>query len=128
MSTLIPVSGVLQEPTHLKLPDANVNDVLALAAETTRVLTVVGIIIVNDDSAARVVNIWRTEDSTDYLIYSQSVASATTVTKALEYPLMLYAKSTARKIKAQAESANANTVTVTLIVTQASQSGVAGAG
>lgn len=125
MSTLVQVTGILEEPTQLLLPDANANDVLELDAGDTRTLVVHGIIIVNKDTDARVCNVWLTKGSTDRLIYSGSVAADGTETEALKYPIKMVAKSEARKIMAQAESATGDTVTVTLITSFAQQSGAA---
>lgn len=124
MSVLYPVGGVLQEPKHLKLPDTSANDVLALTAGDAAVAIVIGLIIVNQGGSANKVTVWRTEDTTDYAIFERSVAANETVTIALDAPLRLYAKSTARKIRAQA--ATANEVTVSVIYTLTSQSGNAG--
>lgn len=123
MSVLVQSGGVLEDPTILLLPDTAVNDVLSMAAATKEIRTVVGIIVVNRDASARQVDIWLTVNTTDRLIFSRSIAAGETVTEALAYPLRLYAKSTARKIKAQASAAAINTVTITLITTQSQQSG-----
>lgn len=119
MSVTVPAQGTLRQPDSLLLPDTAVNDVLALAAGRTDIVTVIGIVICNRDSSARKVTVWWTKDSTDYAIYESSVSANSTVTIALDAPIQLYAKSTARKIKAQA--AAGSVVTVTVISTGASQ-------
>lgn len=124
MSIVIAVAGNIQQPTSLKLPDTAVNDVLSLAAGTTGVATVVGIVIVNQDSSARKVTVWWNDGTTDYALFERSVAANETVTVALDAPILLYAKVAAKKIKAQA--AAANVVTVTVLHTLASQNTNAG--
>lgn len=119
MSVVIAVPGNVQAPKSLLLPNTNKNDVLALAAEDSAPVTVVGIVIVNQDASPRKVTVWWTENATDYAIFERSVAANETVTVALDAPIFLYAKSTARKIKAQA--AAANVVTVTVLYTLATQ-------
>ena len=120
MSVVIPVGGVLEEPTQLLLPDTAVNDVVSLAAGLSTIETLTGLIITNEDAAPCVVKVWLTKDSTDRLIFIGSVPAGETITEALKYPLKLFAKSTVRKIKAQA--AVAGKVTVTAILTTSSQS------
>ena len=112
MSIVIPASGNLDQPTSLLLPNTAVNDVLTRAAASKDTTTVVGICIVNVDTVARLVTVWWTKDVTDYAIFQQSVPASSTVTVALDAPLKLFAKVTARKIKAQAAAANVVTVTV----------------
>lgn len=123
MSTLVPLGGVVDEPTCLKLPDTSVNDVLALTAGTDGIRYVHGLIIANAGGSAREVSVWLTKDTTDHLIFVRSVPAKDTVTEALAYPLRLYAKDKARKIRAQA--AAADEVTITLITSSASQTGLA---
>ena len=125
MTTLVPVTGFLDEPTQLLLTTTDVTDVKAIAAGTTAITTVHGMILVNAGASARVVSVWVVKDTTSRLIWTGSIAAGTTETEALKYPLKLYAKSTARKITAQA--AAANEVTVTLITSLASQSGTGAA-
>lgn len=124
MSVVLAVPGNVQSPKSLLLPDTNVNDVLALAATDSATATVVGIVIVNRDASARQVTIWWTENTTDYAIFERSVPAHETVTVALDAPIFLYAKQTARKIRAQA--AAANMVTVTVLYTLATQRADAG--
>ncbi len=119
MSNVNPAGGNLDQPTSLLLPDTAVNDVLTRAAGSKDVTVVVGISIVNVDTVARLVTVWWTKDTTDYAIFQQSVPASSTVTVALDAPLKLFAKVTARKIRAQA--AAANVVTVTLVTTSSQQ-------
>jgi hypothetical protein len=102
----------IQEPKSLKLSSTSVTDVLAVSAGEKATYFVSGVIIVNDDSTARLVNIYRTEDTTDYSTFSATVGANETMTVGFDAPLKLYAKSTARKIRAKAAAANVVTVTV----------------
>jgi hypothetical protein len=102
----------LQEPKSLQLSSTSVTDVLAVSAGDKATYFVHGAIIVNDDSTARLVNIYRTEDTTDYSTFSATVGGGETMTVGFDAPLKLYAKSTARKIRAKAAAANVVTVTV----------------
>jgi hypothetical protein len=102
----------LQEPKSLQLSSTSVTDVLAVSAGDKATYFVHGVIIVNDDSTARLVNIYRTEDTTDYSTFSATVGGGETMTVGFDAPLKLYAKSTARKIRAKAAAANVVTVTV----------------
>lgn len=119
MSVQIATPGVLQEPTHLLLPDSNVNDVLSIAAGTKGTTTVIGIIAVNRGASGRKVTIWRTVDSTDYPIWEGTIGATSAEKEILTAPVQLVAKQTARKIRAQA--AAGNEVTVTLITTVSPQ-------
>jgi len=111
-------AGVLQQPTSLLLTTTSVTDVLALAAGRPDVVTVAGWKIINADSSDRLVSLWWTDNSTDYLIFRGVVgANSTMWDDAADLKLM--AKSTAKKIRAQA--AAANVVTVTLITTSSPQ-------
>ncbi len=115
MTTFSPATGALETPTSLLLTGTGVTDVYAMAAGRTDIVTVTGIIIANAGSGANLVSVWWTENSTDYLIYRGSLSGNTTETDAVKHPIRLYAKSTARKIRAQA--ATGNEVTVTVITT-----------
>ena len=128
MSTAQAVAGFLEEPVQLLLPDANVNDLFEMTAGDTRAVTVTGIIVCNADSAARIVNVWLTKNTTDRLLFTKSVSQDTTETEVLAYPIRMNAKQAARKIRVQAESATADTVTVTMVYTTSSQLGSPGAG
>lgn len=119
MSVVIPVLGTVQAPKSVLLPDTNVNDILALAAARSDTATVIGVVVVNRDSAAQKVTVFWTENTTDFAIFERSVPAFETVTVALDAPIFLYAKQTARKIRAQA--AKANVVTVTVLYTLATQ-------
>src|SRR5690606_9353717 len=102
MSVLVPVQGNLQQPVSVKLADTSVNDVLALSVDTTGgITTVAGIIVVNQDTSEQEVSIWWNDGRDDYAIYEGKVAANSTVTVALEVPLVLYTKSAAKKIRAQ---------------------------
>lgn len=110
--------GVLQQPVSLLLTGTSVTDVLSMAIGRQDVLTVSGWKIVNADSSDRVVSLWWTDDSTDYLIFKGTIgANSTMWDDAVD--IKLFAKATAKKIKAQA--AAGNVVTVTLITTASSQ-------
>lgn len=112
MSIVIPVSGALQQPTSLLLPNTSQNDVLSFDAGTPGVATVVGIVIVNQSGSAQKVTVWWNNGTTDFAIFERSIPANETVTVALDAPIWLYAKQAARKIKAQAAAANVVTVTV----------------
>lgn len=120
MSVLVPVQGNLQQPTSLLLPDTAVNDVLSLSVDTTGgIVTVVAIVIVNQDNAAQKVTLWWNDGTGDFVLFERSVPANETVTVALDAPIVLYTKAKAKKIKAQA--AKASVVTVTVISTLANQ-------
>jgi hypothetical protein len=120
MSIVVPVAGNIQQPASLKLPDTAINDVLALSVDTTGgITTVVGLIIVNQDTAAQLVTVWWNDGVADHAIFERSVPANDTVTVALDAPIVLYTKAAAKKIRAQA--AKAGVVTVTALYTLASQ-------
>lgn len=119
MSVVIPVLGTVQSPKSLLLPNTTPNDVYTLAAGGSATATVVGIVIVNQNNAACKVTVWWTSNTTDYAIFERSVPASETVTVALDAPIYLYPKETARKIRAQA--AVANMVTVTVLYTLGTQ-------
>lgn len=102
----------LNEPTSLLLTTTAVTDVVSITAGTVSTTLVYGVIIVNDDATARLVNIYWTLNATDYGIFSHTVGAGETMTVGFDVPLKLYAKSTARKIRAKAAAANVVTVTV----------------
>jgi hypothetical protein len=102
----------LNEPTSLLLTTTSVTDVVSIAAGTVSTTLVYGVIIVNDDATARLVNIYWTLNATDYGIFSATVGAGETMTVGFDVPLKLFAKSTARKIRAKAAAANVVTVTV----------------
>lgn len=119
MSVVIPVAGNVEQPVSLKLPDTAVNDVLDMSVDTTGgVRTIVGIVIVNQDSAEQKVSVWWNDGASDLAIYEGKVSANSTV-QALDAPLVMYTKVTGRKIKAQA--AKANVVTVTVVYTLSNQ-------
>lgn len=119
MSIVVAVPGNVQQPVSLLLPNTSANDVLSLPVDTSGgVATVVGIVIVNRDSAAQKVTVWW-HDGADHAIFEREVPANDTVTVALDAPIVLYTKVSARKIKAQA--AKAGVVTVTVLYTLASQ-------
>ncbi|ODT15813.1 MAG: hypothetical protein ABS35_30360 [Kaistia sp. SCN 65-12] len=120
MSIVVAVPGNVQQPASLKLPNTSVNDVLSLSVDTSGgVTTVIGIVIVNQDAAAQKVTVWWNDGAADYALFERSVGANDTVTVALDAPIVLYTKVTAKKIKAQAAKADA--VTVTVLYTLASQ-------
>jgi hypothetical protein len=102
----------LNEPTSLLLTTTSVTDVVSIAAGTVSTTLVYGVIIVNDDATARLVNLYWTLNATDYGIFSHTVGAGETMTVGFDVPLKLFAKSTARKIRAKAAAANVVTVTV----------------
>lgn len=118
MSVLVSVPGSPQEPDSLLLTTVAATDVKVFSAGSTGIAHITSIIIVNRDSAARLVTVWWTNNATDYPIYEASVPANSTV-NALDAPLAFNAKSTAKKIRAQA--ATANVVTVTVVHTLYSQ-------
>lgn len=109
--------GVLQEPTSLLLTTTNATDVLTMTAGAKFINTAVLATFVNEDSTDRTVTLYRTVDSTDYAIYVGTCGAG----QSLEIPILvkMYAKSTARKIRAKASAGNV--VTVTIVHYQGSQ-------
>lgn len=116
---MTPTAGTLQEPEVVKLTTTSVTDVLAMAVGKPNVISVTGAYIVNQDTTARKVTLFLTKDTTDYAIFENTVGANESVSVTFEAPIKLYAKSTARKIRAQA--AAANVVTVTIISTSSQQ-------
>ncbi len=112
-------TGALDQPTSLLLTATTVTDVLTMAAgeKATRVVT--GALIVNEDTTARLVKLFWTKDATDYPIFANIVGATESVAITFEAPIKLFAKVTARKIRAQA--AAANVVTVTILSTTSQQ-------
>jgi integral membrane sensor domain MASE1 len=108
------VSGAngLQEPTSLLLTGTSVTDVLSIAAGDKATYLVYGVIIANADTTARKVSVWWTSNATDFLIFNSTIGATETMTIGFDAPIKLFAKSTARKIRAQAALANVVTVTV----------------
>lgn len=102
----------LNEPTSLLLTATTVTDVVSIAAGTVSTTLVYGVIIVNDDTATCLVNLYWTLNATDYGIFSGTIGAGETMTVGFDVPIKLYAKSTARKIRAKAATANKVTVTV----------------
>lgn len=105
------VSG-LQEPTSLLLTTTSTTDVLSITAGDKATYLIYGVVLVNDDSSSRLVNVYWTSNATDYGIFSNTLGANETMTVGFDAPLKLYAKSTARKIRAKAAVANKITVTV----------------
>jgi len=106
------VASGLQEPESLLLTTTSVTDVKAITAGAKETYTVYSVILANADSTARKVSVWWTKDTTDYLIFVNTVGANETMTVGFDAPIKLFAKSTARKIRAQAAAANVVTVTV----------------
>jgi hypothetical protein len=102
----------LQEPTSLLLSTTSVTDVLALSAGVSGTYLVYGVIIANADTTARKVSVWWTSNATDFLLFNSTIGATETMTVGFDAPVKLFAKSTARKIRAQAATANVVTVTV----------------
>jgi hypothetical protein len=102
----------LQEQTSLKLSTTSVTDVLSITAGDKATYLVYGVILVNDDSTARLVNVYWTSNATDYGIFSSTIGAGETMTVGFDAPIKLFAKTTARKIRAKAAAANVVTVTV----------------
>lgn len=102
----------LAEPTSLLLTTTSVTDVLTMTVGDKATYLVYGVIIANADSTARKVSVWWTLNATDYLIFVNTVGANETMTVGFDAPVKLFAKSTARKIKAQAAAGNVVTVTV----------------
>lgn len=102
--------GVLQEPTSLLLTGTSVTDVLTMSAGAKFINTATLATFVNEDATDRTVTLYRTVDSTDYAIYIGTCAAG----QSLEIPILvkMYAKSTARKIRAKASAGNVVTVTI----------------
>jgi hypothetical protein len=63
-------------------------------------------------TTARLVNIYWTSNATDYGIFSSTIGAGETMTVGFDAPIKLFAKTTARKIRAKAAAANVVTVTV----------------
>ncbi len=114
MTTYSAAIGTIEDPVSVPLTTTSVTDIYAMAAGRPEMVTIIGVILANEGASPRLCSIWWTENSTDYLLWRGSVAAASTETDVVKHPIRLYAKSTARKIKAQA--AAANEVTVTLII------------
>lgn len=106
------VAAGLQEPTSLLLTTTSVTDVLSISAGDKATYLIYGVILVNDDASSRLVNVYWTSNATDYGIFSNTIGANETITIGFDAPLKLYAKSTARKIRAKAAVANKVTVTV----------------
>jgi hypothetical protein len=108
------VSGAngLQEPTSLLLTTTSVTDVLSITAGDKPTYLIYSVILTNADTTARKVSVWWTLNATDYLIFVHTVGANETMTIGFDAPIKLFAKSTARKIRAQAALANVVTVTV----------------
>jgi hypothetical protein len=113
------LSGTIAQPVSVKLSSTSVTDILSLAAGRADTATVYGALIVNQDSSARKVTLFWTENTTDYAIYESTLGANESVSVEFDAPIKLMAKSTARKIRAQA--AAANVVTVTVLYTISSQ-------
>jgi hypothetical protein len=103
--------GVLQEPKVLLLTTTSVTDVLTMATGVKEINTATLACFANEGASDRTVTLYRTESATDYVIYIGTVGAG----QSLEIPILqkLYAKSTARKIRAKASAASEVTVTIT---------------
>ena len=117
--------GRIAEPTPVLLTTTSVTDVVAFAAGLSGAYTVGSIKIVNQDSVDRKVTVWLTKNATDYAIF-EAVLGANSTIDAVDQPIVMIPKETARKIRAQA--AAANVVTVTVIFTEGGQTGPSFAG
>lgn len=102
----------LQEPISLLLTGTSVTDVYSISAGEKSTAIVYGVIIANADTTARKVSVWWTSNTTDYLLFNSTIGATETMTIGFDAPVKLFAKSTARKIRAQAAAANVVTVTV----------------
>ena len=122
MTTL---SGTLAQPKSVKLTTTSVTDVLALDAGRSDLTTVYGALIVNQDATARKVTLFYTDNVTDYAIFENTVGANESVDISFAAPIKLFAKETAKKIRAQAAAANVVTVTV-ISTTSQQQAPVAG--
>jgi len=111
LSILVTVPGSPQEPDSLLLSTTAATDVKAFAVGSAGIAYVTSIIVCNQDSSARKVTVWWTNDTTDYAIYEASVPANTTV-NALDSVLAFNARGSAKKIRAQAAASNVVTVTV----------------
>lgn len=118
------IIGSLQDPTSLLLTTTSATDVVTVTAGDAGVITAYGAIIVNRDSTARLVTLWWTKDTTDYAIFEGTIGANESTYVEFAPPIRLFAKVTARKIRAQA--AAANVVTVTIITGLTSQQANAG--
>ncbi len=105
-------TGALDQPTSLLLTATTVTDVLTMAAGEKGTRVVTGALIVNEDTTARLVTLFWTKDATDYKIFRNTVGANESVSITFEAPIKLFAKVTARKIRAQAAAANVVTVTI----------------
>ncbi len=112
-------TGALDQPTSLLLTATTVTDVLTMAAGRKDVVSVIGAYIVNQDTTARKVTLFWTDNVTDYAFFENTVGANESVAITFEAPIKLFAKATASKIRAQA--AAANVVTVTIISTSSQQ-------
>ena len=102
----------LQDPTSLSLSSTSVTDVLSISSGDKATYLVYGVIIANADTTARKVSVWWTSNTTDYLLFNSTIGATESMTIGFDAPVKLFAKSTARKIRAQAAAANVVTVTV----------------
>ena len=106
------IAGTLQDPTSLLLTTTSVTDVLSLVAGSNGIATAYGLIVVNRDSTPRLVTFWWTSGVTDYALYEGTIGANESTYIKLDPPIRLFAKSTARKIRAQAAASNVVTVSV----------------
>lgn len=111
MSVFYPVSGTVEEPVSLRPDDTAVNDLVEFAS--TEEVLIIGIIVANEDTSnAQTASVWYTVDSTDFLIFTDDLATASSVHDILPAPIRLRGKDGTRKIRVQAETADKVTFTV----------------
>ena len=109
--------GVLQEPIRLLLTTTNATDVLTMAAGAKFIYTATRVTFANEDSTDRTVTLYYTENTTDTTLYIGTCGAGQSLD--FEREIKMFAKSTARKIRAKASAANV--VTVTIEYTQSTQ-------
>lgn len=109
MSVFYPVTGAVEEPVFLRPDDTAVNDLIEF--ETTEEVSVIGLIVANEDSNAQLASIWVTIGAIDVLIFTASIGANTSAHDILPAPIKLQAKFGDRKIKVQAAAADVVTFT-----------------
>jgi hypothetical protein len=107
----------LQEPKRLLLTGTSVTDVLTMSAGDKFTYTVTRVTFANEDSTDRTVTLYFTENASDTVLYIGTCGAGQSLD--LEREIKMFAKSTARKIRAKASAGNV--VTVTLEYTISSQ-------
>lgn len=117
MSVFYAVGGAVEEPISLRPTGTGVTDLVEF--DDKQEVLIIGLIVANQDASARLASIWYTVASTDYLIYTGSVATTSSVHDILPAPIRLRGKDGVRKVKVQAAAADVVTFTVIYAATNA---------